>query len=111
MRVSYAQRWRLRQMGRSMSRSDPHLTAMLMIFARLTAGEAIASIEQTGFRHTRAWRNLAGMKEAAWLLLSYGRRLARWTAAAIARPWRGREQSWLGLGPGHDQSRADERSW
>ena len=61
MRVSYAQRWRLRQMGRSMSRSDPHLTAMLMIFARLTAGEAIASIEQTGFRHTRAWRNLAGM--------------------------------------------------
>jgi hypothetical protein len=33
-------------MDRWMSRSDPHLAAMLAIFARLTADEPIASIEQ-----------------------------------------------------------------
>lgn len=67
--VSYTQHWRLRRMDRWMSRSDPHLAAMLAIFARLTAGEAIASIEQARFRHTRPWGNLVRMGQALWLLL------------------------------------------
>ena len=70
MRVRYIQRWRLRRMDRWMARSDPHLAAMLTIFARLSAGEPIASIEQAGFRHTGAWYNLCRMKAAAFLLVT-----------------------------------------
>jgi hypothetical protein len=33
-------------MGRGLRRSDPHLAAMLAMFARLTVGEAIKSTEQ-----------------------------------------------------------------
>lgn len=98
MSAGYAQRWRLRRMERWICRSDPHLAAMLAIFARLTAGEAIASVEQYGFRSARAWRNLARMREAAWLLLSYARRACRWIAAAVARSWTARERSRSGPG-------------
>jgi hypothetical protein len=80
--VSYTQNWRLRRVDRWMSRSDPHLAAMLAIFARLNA---------------------------LWLLLAYVRRAIRWTAKAVARPFSGGERSWLGLGPGHISSHVDER--
>ncbi len=64
-------------MDRWISQSDPHLAAMLAIFARLTADEAIASIEQARFRHTRAWGNLVRMGQALWLLITYARRANR----------------------------------
>jgi hypothetical protein len=108
MSVGYAQHWRLRRLDRWISHSDPHLAAMLAIFTRLTAGEAIASIEQAGFRHSRAWRTLALMCEAVWLLVACVCRACRRIAAAIARPRPGRERSWLGLEAGHVRSRADE---
>jgi hypothetical protein len=79
---SYSQRRRLRRMDRWMSRSDPHLAAMLAIFTRLAAGEAIGSIEQAGSGGARA-------------------RPFRWTANAVTRPWSGWERSWLGLGADH----------
>jgi hypothetical protein len=108
--VSYTQHWRLRRMDRWMSRSDPHLAAMLAIFARLTAGEAIASIEQARFRRTRPWGNLVRMGQALWLLITcaitYVRRAIGWTARAVARPWSGGERSWPGLG---NHQHADER--
>lgn len=46
MRVSYYQRWLLWRMSRRVCRSDPHLAAMLTIFARLYAAETISSVEQ-----------------------------------------------------------------
>jgi hypothetical protein len=52
--VSYTQHWRLRRIDRWMRRSDPHLAAMLTIFARLTAGEAIASSEGLSAGHERS---------------------------------------------------------
>jgi hypothetical protein len=107
--VSYTQHRRLRRMDRWMSRSDPHLAAMLAIFARLNAGEAIASIEQTRFRHTRLWGTLARMGAALWFLISCVRRAIGWTAKAVARPWSGGERSWLGLGHGQARSHADKR--
>jgi hypothetical protein len=107
--VSYTQHWRLRRMDRWISRSDPHLAAMLAVFTRLTAGEAIASIEQARFRHTRPWANLVRMGQAVWLLLTYARRAIRWTVKTVARPWSGRERSWLGLGNDQVRSHADER--
>jgi hypothetical protein len=107
--VNYTQHWRLRRMDRRMSRSDPHLAAMLAIFARRTADEAIASIEQAGFRRTRPWGNLVRMGQALWLLITYTRRAIRWTAKVVARPWSGGEQSWLGLGNNQVRSHADER--
>jgi hypothetical protein len=107
--VSYTQHRRLRRMDRWMSRSDPHLAAMLAIFARLNAGEAIASIEQARFRHTRPWGNLVRMGAALWLLISCVRRAIGWTAKAVARPWSGKERSWLGLGDGQVGSHADKR--
>lgn len=109
MSVSYTQHWRLRRMDRWMSQSDPHLAAMLAIFARLTAGEAIASIEQARFRDRRAWGNLVRMRAAAWLLITVVGRGLRWTARAVARPWTGRQRSWLGLGADHDRPSQAER--
>jgi hypothetical protein len=106
MSVGYSQHWRLRRMDRWMRRSDPHLAAMLAIFARLTAGEAMPGIEQAGFRHARAWRNLIRMREAARLLLTYAGRVFRRIGEAVARPWPGCEGSWLGLGAGQVRSPA-----
>ena len=92
-----------------MSRSDPHLAAMLAIFARLTAGKAIVSIEQAGFRYARLWGNLVRMGVALRFLVTGARRAIRWTAKAVARPWSGGERSWLGLGNGQVHSHADKR--
>lgn len=58
MGTSYRQRWLLRRMECGLCRSDPHMAGMLAIFARLTAGEAITSAEQTQ-RGTRLRRGLA----------------------------------------------------
>ena len=104
----YVQRWRLRRINRRMSRSDPHLAAMLTIFARLSAGEPITSIEQARFRHTGAWYNLCRMKAAALLLVTVTVRACRVIGKAITRPRPGWEGSWLGYGPGH-VPRADEK--
>ena len=109
MSVRCVQQWRLRRINHRMSRSDPHLAAMLTIFARLSAGEPIASIEQAGFRHTGAWYNLGRMKAAARLLVTVTVRAFRWIGKAITHPRPGCEGSWLGYGPGHVRSRADEK--
>ena len=58
MRFPYRQQWLLRRMNRSLCRSDPHLAAMLAIFARLTASEAITSQEQATTPGARARRGL-----------------------------------------------------
>jgi hypothetical protein len=110
MMGSYSQRRRLRRMDRSMSRSDPHLAAMLAIFTRLTAGEAIGSIEQAGFGGARARRTLVRLGAVAWLLITAAGRPFRWTAKAVARPWSGWERSWLGLGADHARPHAGETS-
>ena len=59
MQFPYRRQWPLRRMSRDLRRSDPHLAAMLAIFARLTAGEAITSEEQSTSPGARAWRGLA----------------------------------------------------
>jgi len=96
-------------MDRWMSRSDPHLVAMLAIFARLAADEPIASIEQAGSRRTCAWYNLSRMKEAALLLLTYAARSFHWLGRAVTRPRAGWEWPWLGFGAGHVRSQVDEK--
>lgn len=63
MRMPYRQQRLLRRAGRGLCRSDPHLAAMLAIFARLTAGEAITSREQA-HRDTRLQRGLAWLADA-----------------------------------------------
>jgi hypothetical protein len=107
--VSYTQNRRLRRMDRWMTQSDPHLAAMLVIFARLNDGEAIASIEQARSRHTRPWGTLVRTGAVLWLLLTYVCRAIGWTAKAVARPWSGGQRSWLGLGSGNVRSHVDER--
>jgi hypothetical protein len=69
-------------MSRDLRRSDPHLAAMLVIFARLTAGEAITSEEQSTSPGARAWRGLAWLgwatvHVAAALIACAGRILRR----------------------------------
>lgn len=59
MRIPGRRHWRLRRMNRGLRRSDPHLAAMLAIFARLCAGEMIPSVEQAPSLGVRAWRGLA----------------------------------------------------
>lgn len=46
MRIPGRRRWVLWRLERGLRRSDPHLAAMLAIFAMLAAGEAITSTEQ-----------------------------------------------------------------
>lgn len=62
MRIPYRQHWLLRRMDRRLRRSDPHMAAMLAIFARLSAGEPMTSREQahsdSRLRRGLAW--LAG---------------------------------------------------
>jgi hypothetical protein len=76
-------------MERGLCRSDPHMAAMLAIFARLTAGEAITSAEQAQ-RDTRLRRGLARLASAlvsvtAWVVdcaCRVSRRIAvAWTVA------------------------------
>ncbi len=107
--VGYTQNRRLQRIDRRITQSDPQLAAMLAIFARLNAGEAIASTEQARPRRTRPWGILARVGAVLWLLLTYAGRAIRCTAKAVGRPWSGGERSWLGLGPGHVRSHVDER--
>lgn len=74
MRIPYRQHWLLRRVNRSLCRSDPHLAAMLAIFARLNAGEVITSREQAGSLGARVIRSLG------WL----GKAIARAAAGLIA---------------------------
>ncbi len=75
MRITY----RLHRIDRALRRADPHLAAMLAIFARLYAAEEIISEEQPGpgrLRRVLAW--LAG------LLITLGTWALRTAGAACA---------------------------
>ncbi len=89
MRIPYRRQWRLRRLSRSLCRSDPHLAAMLAIFARLNAGEAITSREQATRPRALAWRGLVRLgnaitRVAAVLMACAGRALRRVTRACTA---------------------------
>ena len=95
MQFPCRRQWPLRRMSRDLRRSDPHLAAMLAIFARLTAGEAITSEEQSTSPGARAWRGLAWLgwatvHVAVALIARAGRILRR--VAADARPAQGRNR-------------------
>lgn len=64
MKIPYRQRWLLRRMDRRLRRSDPHMAAMLAIFARLNAGAVITSEEQAGPPATRVRRGLTWLGSA-----------------------------------------------
>ena len=76
------QRWILRRTEGRLRRSCPDLAAMLAIFTRLTAGEAIESREQLGWAYWGgrglAWLGLLLAATASGL--SAG---ARWVAARL----------------------------
>jgi hypothetical protein len=82
-------RWVLWRMERGLRRSDPHLAAMLAIFARLTVGEAITSAEQ----RSAARRVLAAVAACAHRAM---RGIGR-ASAAVRRPFRGRVRRPVGL--------------
>jgi hypothetical protein len=60
MRIPFRAPWRLRALERELRRTEPHLAAMLAIFAKLNAGEAIVSREQAHRPGDRTGRVLAG---------------------------------------------------
>lgn len=82
-------RWVLWHMGCGLRRSDPHLAAMLAIFAGLTAGEAIDSIEQ-GNAVRRVIAGLGRVLAAAAARLSAGARgaMRRIGLACAEARWR-----------------------
>src|ERR671934_2575712 len=91
LRIPYRERWLLRRLNRSLRRSDPHLAAMLAIFARLHAGEVITSVEQAMSPDARACRGLAWLAVSAArlaaVLMAAGRILVRGArACATAGP-------------------------
>jgi len=85
MRIPYQQYWALRRLNRSLCRSDPHLAAMLAIFARLTVGEAIASREQPGPSASRMRRGLARLGRAMVAVAACLSACARQVVRAVSR--------------------------
>ena len=84
MRFPFRKQWLLWRTGRHLQRSAPHTAAMLIIFARLYAGEAILSREQSSriaavARRGAAWLTGFVMSLAAHLMAS---------ARRVARPYR-----------------------
>ena len=84
MRIPYRQRWLLRRMDRMLRRSDPHMAAMLAIFARLAAGEAITSREQAGPPDTGVRRVLACLGTAIAGLAAGLASAAHWVFRRVA---------------------------
>jgi Protein of unknown function (DUF3040) len=84
MRMPHRQRRMLRRMDRRLCRSDPHLAAMLAIFARLYGSEAISSTEQAPPVRVPGALMWVG-SAAVWVvsgLAAGARRLVRHMAAA-----------------------------
>jgi len=94
MSVRYAQRWRLRRLDRRIRQADPQLAAMLAVFARVHAGEAIAS-ERLG------WRDGPVVTQVRRAFGSLGN--------ALAHPRPGWENSWLGINAGQAGPHADRK--
>jgi len=61
MRIPYRRHWLLLRMDRRLRRSDPHLAAMLAMFARLYAAETITSREQAARPGARIRHRLASL--------------------------------------------------
>jgi hypothetical protein len=55
MRLSFRQWWQLRGIEHGLRRSDPHLAAMLAIFAKLSAGETVLGREQVHRHRPGNW--------------------------------------------------------
>lgn len=84
MTIPGHRRWVLWHIGRGLRRSDPHLAAMLAIFVRLTAGEAITSIEQSDTAHRWIRRSLARLGRALAAAAACTRRAMRRIGLACA---------------------------
>lgn len=87
MSLPYRQQRRLRHIGKVLRASDPHLTAMLLIFTRLTDGERLPAREQLGLRRQGIWPRLMRL-----LRLVAG--LAAWGAGAISTGLRRAAAGW-----------------
>jgi hypothetical protein len=87
MRIPYRQQWLLRRTNRRLRRSDPHLAAMLGIFARLYAGEAIISREQAASPAARLWRRLIRLAVMVACTAAGVIACTRRTARRTARAW------------------------
>jgi hypothetical protein len=91
MRLPFRQFWQLRDIERRLRRSEPHMAAMLAIFARLNAGEAIISREQERLADSRVRRLLAWLADVIAGLADVPRWLFRRVAGACEtmRRWFG----------------------
>jgi hypothetical protein len=58
MRLSLSERWKLRRIEAALSRSDPRLAALLAIFTRLSARDAMPSHERLDA--SEPWTGLMG---------------------------------------------------
>lgn len=85
MRLPFRHSWQLRRIERRLCRSEPHLAAMLVIFARLSAGEAATGLEYLPGPMSRvrlvltvlAGAVTAAAAAAAWALRKAGSLCAR----------------------------------
>jgi len=84
MRLPFRQFWQLRGIERRLCASEPHMAAMLTIFARLNAGEAIISHEQARLDGSRVRRVVAWLADVIAGLAAVSRWLFRRVASACA---------------------------
>jgi hypothetical protein len=91
MRIPYRQRWLLWHINHRLGRSDPHLAAMLEIFARLYLGEVITSVEQAGPHRLRCW--LTRLSRMAVITAVVLARAVHGACSAVRRRFRGSSSS------------------
>ncbi len=87
MSLPYRQQWQLRHIDNALRRSDPHLAAMLAIFARLTAGERTHDAER--LRGPAWWlmtRLLAAAAVSGGWVLRQAARVAGWITTVLRGP-------------------------
>jgi hypothetical protein len=78
MSIPYRERRLLRHRARALRAADPHLAAMLAVFARITASEALPAAEQIRRRWPRLLR-------AAAVVAGNAARLLRAVAGGVRR--------------------------
>jgi sugar phosphate permease len=84
MSIPYRERRLLRHRARALRAADPHLAAMLAVFAQITAAEALPAAEQIRRRWPRLQTAAAAVAGNAMLLFRAAARGVRRAAAGCA---------------------------
>ena len=84
MSLNHAERHQLHRIESRLFRSDPHLAAMLAVFARLCDGKGLPAREQLAIRQGRIRRSVALIANAIVIIAAATRNLVRTVDAVLS---------------------------